>query len=251
MKKELKKERIFGLIGKSLSHSFSRGFFMEKFQKESIKDTQYELFELDHIDKLEELLKIPNIKGLNVTIPYKEQVISFLDELSPIAEQIKTVNTIKIDNKKKRIGYNTDVNGFEVSFKRYLQPYHKKALILGSGATSKTIAFVLDKLSIEYLFISRKKKGKNMLPYSEITLELLKDYLIIINATPLGSYPYIDGLPPIPYSYIHAKHYLYDLTYNPSLSEFLKKGMQKNAFLKNGLEMLQIQANCAWELWNS
>jgi len=187
---------------------------------------------------------------MNVTIPYKEEVIPFLDKIDRKAKKIGAVNTIKITKSGKLKGYNTDFYGFRNSLKPLLKKEHKKALILGTGGASKAIAFALKKLGIQYTFVSRTKKSEKMLTYSELTENTIKEYLLIVNTTPLGTHPNTSDKPDIPYNFISDKHILYDLIYNPSETLFLKLGKEKGATIKNGLEMLELQAEKAWEIWH-
>lgn len=247
MKKKAEEKKIFGLVGKNISYSFSRAFFIEKFQRESIKNTDYQIFDLQDIRELKTLLKNPFLRGVNVTTPYKEKAVALVDEISNETKKVGAINTIKIEN-QKLIGYNTDIIGFELSFKKRLKLNQKKALVLGTGGAAKAVCFALENLSIEYLLVSREKKPNSIL-YEEITAKTLEEYLIVINATPLGTYPNLYDSPPIPYLYLSEKHYLYDLIYNPNKSSFLKKGEAKKAFIKNGLEMLYIQAEASWNIW--
>lgn len=241
----------YGLLGYPLSHSFSQGFFNEKFQSEGI-DATYENFEIPSIQDLQKiLLANPELNGLNVTIPYKEQVIQYLDELDDTAKNIGAVNVIKFIRDKKKLklkGYNSDVIGFSQSISAFLQPHHKKALILGTGGASKAVRYALEKLGIEYTFVSRTAI-KGQLFYNELTKEVMKEYTVIINATPVGMYPKIDQCPDIPYEYITDQHLLYDLLYNPNETKFMKLGQKKGATVVNGLEMLLLQAFAAWDIW--
>lgn len=242
-------QRLFGLIGFPLSHSFSKGYFTEKFHNEGIKDSSYELYPLANIAQFPALLATqPELLGLNVTIPYKEAVIPFLDELEEEAKAIGAVNTITIRNGKTK-GYNTDVYGFEMSFKKHLQPHHQKALVLGTGGASKAVLHVLRKLNIPFLLVSRNT-AEDRISYGDITPELLSDYTIIINTSPLGMYPATEASPPLPYNALSPNHYLYDLIYNPPVTTFLQKGKEASATTENGLEMLYLQAEKAWEIWN-
>jgi shikimate dehydrogenase len=237
-----------GLIGYPLSHSFSKKYFTEKFEKEQIGNYKYELFPLEKIEDLTHLLSsYPNMKGLNVTIPYKEAVLPFLKNINEEAAAIGAVNTIRIEN-GELTGYNTDVYGFEKSLKPFLKPYHKKALILGTGGASKAIRFVLGKLGIEYKFISRTPNNSQW-SYEAIDEKILADYQVIINTTPLGMSPKIDTCPNIPYHFLNKKHLLYDLVYNPSETLFLKRGKDAGASIKNGMEMLVLQAEKSWEIY--
>ena len=239
--------RKFGLIGFPLTHSFSESYFQEKFFKEEINGCQYQNHPIKDIKTVKLLLEKENLSGFNVTIPHKENIIPFLDELSTEATGIGAVNTV-VKKDEKWIGHNTDWIGFYESIKPLLQKHHKKALVLGSGGASKAIFYALKKLKIEPLIISRKDGYTN---YAEITKDLLAEHLIIVNCTPLGTYPKTDEYPPIPYELLSNKHLLYDLIYNPSESRFLTYGKAKQAKIKNGLEMLQRQAEEAWIIWNS
>ncbi len=240
----------FGLIGYPLSHSFSKGYFAEKFQKENIVDCQYDVYPLEKIEDFLELYNNHNnLVGLNVTIPYKQAVIPFLDELNEEAKAIGAVNTIKfIDGKK--IGYNSDCYGFEISLLPLLKPHHKSALILGTGGASKAVEFVLKKLGIAFQYVSRIKTENN-LSYKEINQEIINRSLFIVNCSPLGMYPNINEAPNIPYQFITDKHLLYDLVYNPEETLFLKEGKLRGAQTKNGLEMLYQQAEKSWQIWNT
>ncbi|MEZ5026789.1 MAG: shikimate dehydrogenase [Chitinophagales bacterium] len=241
----------FGLIGFPLSHSFSKGYFAEKFKKEKIQNCDYDIFPLEKIADFEILCQQQtNLVGLNVTIPYKEQVIPFLDELNEDAKAIGAVNTIKFFQGKK-IGYNTDCYGFEMSLKPLLKSHHQSALILGTGGASKAVEYVLKKLGITYQYVSRNKQA-HTITYDELSKDFdLLQTQIIINTTPLGMYPNIDAAPPLPYSKINEHFILYDLVYNPEKTLFLKYGKTQGAQTKNGLEMLYLQAEKSWEIWNS
>ncbi len=239
--------RKFGLIGFPLTHSFSESYFQEKFFKEDINGCQYQNHPIKDIKTVRLLLEKENLSGFNVTIPHKENIIPFLDELSTEAIGIGAVNTV-VKKDEKWIGHNTDWIGFYESIKPLLQKHHKKALVLGCGGASKAIFYALKKLKIEPLIISRKE---GYTKYAEITKDLLAEHLIIVNCTPLGTYPKTDEYPPIPYELLSKKHLLYDLIYNPSESRFLTYGKANEANIKNGLEMLQRQAEAAWSIWNS
>lgn len=241
--------RLFGLIGYPLSHSFSKKYFTEKFEKEKLTDCHYELFPIFSIDELKNVLyRHPDLCGLNVTIPYKEQVISFLDEVDDIVESILACNCISIKNGKLK-GFNTDVVGFERSLKAQLKPHHKKALILGTGGAAKAVEFVLQKLRIDFKYVSRKPI-ENGYSYDELTADIIAEHTLIINTTPIGMYPAIDEAPAIPYEAISGNHYLFDLVYNPEKTLFLQKGEERGATIKNGYEMLVIQADESWMIWN-
>lgn len=240
--------RTFGLIGFPLTHSFSKTYFTDKFQKEHIADAEYLNFPIEKIEEVELIFKNQNLCGLNITIPYKEAVIPFLDELDFSATGVGAVNTVVFRNGKK-IGFNTDILGFENSLRPLLKVQHNKALILGAGGSSKAVAYVLKKLGIEFQFISRTQK-ENALSYAEIKPQTILEHKIIVNTTPVGMFPKTYDAPDIPYSFITSEHLLYDLIYNPDETEFLKRGKQQGAEIKNGLEMLQLQAEKSWEIWN-
>jgi len=241
----------FGLIGFPLGHSFSKKFFTEKFEWESI-DARYDLYELKTIQEFNALKENPDLCGLNVTIPYKEQVMEYLDELDETAAQIGAVNVIKFTRTEGKLtlkGYNTDAIGFENSLKEHLKPYHAKALILGTGGASKAINYTLRKLGIETTFVSRTSKP-GMLTYGQLTAEILADNLMIVNASPVGTFPHTEECPDIPYQYITPKHLLFDVVYNPAETLFLRKGKQQGAQGLNGEGMLIGQAEAAWGIWN-
>lgn len=243
----------YGLIGYPLGHSFSIGYFNEKFQNECI-DATYENFEIPSIENLTEILDSnPELKGLNVTIPYKEKVISYLDSISPEARAIGAVNVIKVNhkgNKTELKGYNSDVIGFTQSIEPLLERYHKKALVLGTGGASKAIIFSLKSLGIETLTVSRYERH-GCVRYEDITPEMIKEYNVIVNCTPCGMYPQTDDCPNLPYEAMDSHTLLYDLIYNPDETLFLKKGKAQGAMVKNGLEMLLLQAFASWNFWNS
>ncbi|MEP7318726.1 MAG: shikimate dehydrogenase [Panacibacter sp.] len=242
----------YGLIGYPLSHSFSQKYFTEKFEKEGIADALFHAFSIPSIENLPQLLKDhPFLKGFCITIPYKRQVIQYLDEVSDAVKQMDACNCVKITN-GKLYGFNTDVVGFERSFVKHLKPHHTKALILGTGGAASAVEFVLQKLHIEYNFVSRAKDiSKNIFDYSEINETILSSYSIIINCTPLGTYPKTDDAPPIPYHLLTPLHYLFDLVYNPPKTKFLLLGEQQGATIENGYEMLVLQAEENWAIWNS
>jgi len=247
--------RQFGLIGYPLSHSFSMKHFTAKFKNENIEDCEYLNFPIETIEKLPSLISQNNdLLGLNVTIPYKEKVIEYLNEIDKTADEIGAVNTIKIKRLKNRIiltGYNTDAYGFYSSIVPHLKKVHKKALILGTGGASKAIAYVFSQLDVNYIFVSRNPRKDNHISYNDLTGDLINKFKIIVNTSPLGTYPDIDECPDIPYEYITGDHLLYDLVYNPEMSRFLEKGSVKGAKTINGLLMLHLQAEKAWEIWNS
>ncbi len=246
--------KVYGLIGKSIVHSFSKNFFEKKFENEGIVDCKYENFPLQHISGFRGLIENnPELKGLNVTIPYKQQIIPFLDDLDKSANEVGAVNTVKIDRIESRIllkGFNTDIIGFRDSLLPLLQVPVKSALVLGTGGASHAVAYVLGKLNIEVIFVSRKGNRPEVMTYKELDKEIISKNLLIINTTPLGTFPNISGYPEIPYSYIAAKHTLYDLVYNPKETVFLQKGKSRGARIKNGYEMLEKQAIASWNIWN-
>ena len=243
----------YGLIGFPLGHSFSRNYFNNKFADEKI-DAEYVNFEIPSIQDFRRVIEEnPNIYGLNVTIPYKQQVIPYLDELDADAEEIGAVNVIKFireaGQKLKLVGYNSDVVGFMGSIKPLLKPHHRKSLILGTGGASKAIVYGLRKLGISSVFVSRTKK-EGMLTYDELTPEIMQEFTVIINCTPVGMFPHTDTCPALPYECLTEKHLLFDLIYNPEETLFMKKGAAQGAITKNGLEMLLLQAIGAWSIWN-
>jgi shikimate dehydrogenase len=246
----------YGLIGFPLGHSFSKGYFSAKFKKENIKDCEYNNYPIKNIESLRDLIiQQSELVGLNVTIPYKEAVIQFLDEIDTDAFEIGAVNTIKIyrseKNKIKLKGFNTDVFGFEAPLRKELKPFHQKALILGTGGAAKAVAWVLKSLGLDYLYVSRKPKHENTISYKELTDEIIESHKVIINTSPIGMFPNINVKPNINYEVISDKHILYDLIYNPEKTMFLKEGEIKKAITINGLPMLYMQAEKAWEIWNS
>jgi len=239
----------YGLIGYPLSHSFSKKYFTEKFERESIQDHAYELFPIESIDQLPALLKSEKaLKGLNVTIPYKEQVISFLDEQSDVVKAIQACNCICIRD-GKLIGHNTDVIGFEKTLERHLLVTHKQALVLGTGGAAKAVYYVLRKKGIDYLEVSRTK-GEGNITYNELDEKIMASHTLIVNTTPLGMYPNVDESPSIPYHLLNEQHYLYDLVYNPAKTKFLTEGERRGALIENGEDMLVIQAEASWDIWN-
>lgn len=239
------KKRKFGLIGYPLKHSFSPGYFAEKFKSEDITDAEYKLYELADIEEFEGLKQM-GFQGLNVTIPYKEKVIPFLDELSEEAIEIGAVNTILFNN-GKAIGHNTDCYGFETSLKIfYGDRKPSSALILGTGGASKAVAYSLKKLGIDCLFVSRKSQFTN---YDELNVKHLSGSVLIVNSTPLGTWPAVESKPNIPYDLLGPEHFLYDLVYNPEKTLFLSLGEQQGASIKNGYDMLKLQAEKSWSIW--
>jgi shikimate dehydrogenase len=245
---------MYGLIGYPLSHSFSKEFFTKKFDAEQIQNVGYDNFPIQSINDFPQLIKsIPELKGLNVTIPYKEKIIPFLDVLDPVAAEIGAVNTIRFekDNQKTVLkGFNTDTYGFRRSLEEIIPPELKveKALILGTGGASKAVAWVLKQMSISYHFVSTS--SKSALAYHELTPEIIKNCQLIVNTSPLGTFPNILEYPQLPYEYMNRSHVLFDLVYNPALTMFLKKGQEQGVTISNGLKMLEYQALKAWEIWN-
>ncbi|MEI6823305.1 MAG: shikimate dehydrogenase [Bacteroidota bacterium] len=245
--------RQFGIIGYPLSHSFSRPYFHNKFVKENIPNAEYHVFPIENINDINTIVSKPELLGLSVTIPHKQAVIPFLDELDDTALKIGAVNCVKISHTNSIThlkGFNTDCIGFEESLKPLLKPYHTQALILGTGGASKAVAYVLNKLNIDFLFVSRTKSADATITYDELNEESIAHNLLIVNTTPLGMYPNINNSPRLPYQYITEKHLLYDLIYNPEETEFLKQGKLHNAATYNGEKMLHLQAEASWKIWN-
>lgn len=244
---------LYGLIGYPLEHSFSKRYFTEKFAREGIAGHAYELFPIPDIEDLPALLKAhPRLRGLNVTIPYKEAVLPFLDELDDGARAVGAVNTIRIREGRLK-GFNTDVYGFEWSLRRFLEAAGApalRALVLGTGGASKAVRFVLDRLSIPYLVVSRRKERAD-LDYADLDEQVMAAHRLLVNTTPLGMAPHPDTRPDLPYESLQEKHLLYDLVYNPEKTLFLAAGEKRGAATKNGLEMLFLQAERAWDLWNA
>jgi shikimate dehydrogenase len=243
----------YGLIGNPLKHSFSKGFFNDKFSAENI-DAEYINFEIPTIEEFKSIIKNnPQLRGLNVTIPYKEQVIPYLDQLSENAKLIGAVNVIKIEHLKKRknklTGYNSDIIGFKNSIEPLLQPRHTHALILGSGGSAKAVYYGLTQLGVTPTYVSREKTLADMLIYSNLNEDIMKANTVIVNCTPVGMWPNVDDCPQIPYHFLTKEHLLYDLLYNPNETLFMKKGKEQGAKVKNGLEMLLLQAFASWDFW--
>jgi len=245
--------RQFGLIGYPLGHSFSASFFAEKFKEEEI-DAVYRNFPLEAIREFADLvIQEKELVGLNVTVPYKQEVIDYLDSLSPTAESIQAVNTISFRRSKGKlelVGDNTDVIGFRQSLEQHLKTHHTSALVLGTGGSSKAVLFVLDQLGITYTRVSRTG-GNNRISYGELNDKLLSKTTLVINTTPLGMYPKVETFPPIPYEALSARHLLFDLVYNPELTKFLSMGERYGANIVNGHDMLIYQAEASWEIWNA
>ena len=243
-------KRHFGLVGKSIEYSFSKKYFTEKFVLGNLADCSYHNFDLKGIEEFPSLIaENLNLKGLNVTIPYKEAVLPYLNKLSKTAAQIGAVNVIRFTKKGNLKGYNSDYYGFMKSLKPLLQSHHRKALILGSGGAAKAVSFALDQLGILYTFVTREEK-EGMIDYDLINATTFDNHQIIINCTPTGTVPNTKEFPPIPYHFFTKKHIAFDLIYNPEETQFLKKAKKKGAFTKNGYEMLILQAEKAWKIWN-
>jgi shikimate dehydrogenase len=241
----------FGLLGYPLSHSFSQKYFTEKFLREAIGGCSYSNFSLPSIAELPGILSDPELCGLNVTIPYKEQVIPFLHFKNEIVSEIGACNCIRVQE-GKLYGYNTDTIGFERSFIKRLQPWHSRALILGTGGAAKAVEYVLRKLGLDYRYVSRTPRvGTTDLGYEEVDAALLARYTVIVHTTPVGMFPDVDECPPLPYSALSSRHYLYDLVYNPAKTLYLRKGEERGAATENGYEMLIVQAEESWAIWNA
>ena len=241
--------KTYGLIGKSLSHSFSKKYFTEKFDNQGLIDSEYINIEIETIEEFVEKVKELNPQGLNVTIPYKELIIPYLDDLDEVAEIIGAVNTIVFKNGNLK-GYNTDAFGFHQSIKPFFKSQHERALILGTGGASKAVEYVLKQYGVEVMFASRNDSKDNVLNWNDINENVIKHHLLIINCTPLGMFPNIASKPVIPYSAFTERHLLVDLVYNPDETLFLKLGKENGAKVINGLTMLQQQAEKSWSLWN-
>lgn len=250
--------RQFGLIGYPLSHSFSQKFFTEKFLQENIVNAHYNNFPISSMESFAALWKEnPNLEGLNVTIPYKKEVIPFLHHSSPVVQEINACNCIRKFN-NELYGYNTDVIGFEKSLLPFLQPHHSHALVLGTGGAAAAVRWVLQKLNIQFQLVSRKANSieantemKASLSYDQLAASVIETHTLIINTSPLGMYPNTNEAPPIAYEGLTAQHHLYDLVYNPTETLFMQKGLEKGATVQNGLAMLHIQAEESWAIWNA
>ena len=241
--------RKFGLVGYPLTHSFSQRYFTEKFEREGIADSVYSNFSLEFIGDLAAVLADAELCGLNVTIPYKQQVMSFLDSLSPVVEAIGACNCIRIEG-GRRFGHNTDVVGFEQSLVKKLSGHHRRALVLGTGGAAKAVEWVLRRLGIDFLSVSRAV-GPGAIGYADVDAALLDTHELIVNTTPLGMYPNVSVCPPLPYEAFTPRHYLFDLVYNPARTLFLENGEARGAVVENGYEMLVLQAEESWRIWNS
>lgn len=242
--------KIYGLIGRNISYSFSKKFFTDKFENEKI-NALYQNFDLDDLNQLKNILSdTPDLSGFNVTIPYKELIIPYLDALDPTAKQIGAVNTIKVGKDGKLTGFNTDYYGFIESIKPLLNDNHSHALILGTGGASKAVAYGLEQLGIRYKFVSRKAQN-GWLEYNSLGPEDFSIYTLIINCTPLGTYPEVSSFPPVPAQFINSRHVVYDLIYNPPVTRLMELSKENGAMVKNGYTMLELQAQRSWEIWNS
>ncbi|WP_422860430.1 shikimate dehydrogenase family protein [Flagellimonas sp. S174] len=238
----------YGLLGKNISYSFSKGYFSKKFKALQLEEHSYENFDIQTIEEFPKILEQVNLKGLNVTIPYKESILPYLSEIDADAEQIGAVNTIKFTENGLK-GFNTDAYGFQKSLEPFLKTHHSKALILGTGGASKAIRFVLNNLGLETQYVSRNKTN-NVITYNQLDSGVLNEFTVIVNCTPLGTFPDVDKKPDIPYQHITDKHLLFDLVYNPEVTTFLKLGQEKGASICNGFKMLELQADRSWEIWN-
>ena len=249
--KKIEKTKKFGLIGKTLNHSFSESYFLQKWKEYNLHNFSYTNYELSNEKEVATFLldEVMGLSGFNITIPYKETIIPYLDLLSKEAKKIQAVNCVKIE-KGKLIGFNTDVFGFSESIKPLLKKQHTKALVLGSGGASKAVIYVLNSLGIAHKTVSRTKKKKGFLLYQDLTQEIMQSHTLLINCTPLGTFPNNNEFPPIPYEYINKSHLAFDLIYNPQITTFLKKAKVKDATISNGRKMLQLQAEESWKIWN-
>jgi len=243
--------KIFGLIGKNIAYSFSQKYFLDKFQKEKINDCLYKNFDIPNSTYFPQIIKKnKNLKGLNITIPYKQEIIPYLDKLSRKAEEIGAVNCVKITKKNKLKGYNTDIYGFKKTLLPLLQPHHTHALILGKGGAAKAVAYTLTKLNIHYKYVSRNPQESDF-SYHDLSKNVILQHTLLINCTPLGTFPDIEDFPKINYSNLSNKHLAFDLIYNPIQSKFLRLAKENGATTKNGYDMLVFQAEKSWEIWNN
>ena len=249
MEKKVHNNKRYGLVGKDIAYSFSRSYFAKKFQKEDISDCTYENFDLESIEDIQTILKSENLSGLNVTIPYKEAIIPYVDQLSEDAKIIGAVNTVRILADGTTEGHNTDAYGFRAALLRQWNNHADKALILGTGGASKAVRYVLEQMNIEPLFVSRNPRA-GQISYEQIDASLMESHKLIINCTPIGTHPKIDQAPQIPYDLINSGHFLFDLIYNPEETLFLAEGKKKGATLQNGYFMLEQQAEKSWNIWN-
>ncbi len=248
MGKEEQKINRYGLVGKNIEYSFSQSYFAEKFNKDKIENCSYENFDLESIEKIKTILEKENVKGLNVTIPYKESIINYLDRLSEDAQIIGAVNTIRFLEDGTTEGHNTDAFGFKAALLKKWNNHSKKALILGTGGSSKAIEYVIKKMDIKPLFVSRKP-SEGQISYDEIDNRIMTSHLLIINCTPIGTHPDLNKAPSIPYDLLKKDHFLFDLIYNPEKTQFLRKGIEIGCTTQNGLHMLEQQAEKSWNIW--
>ena len=240
----------FGLIGKKLSHSFSAKYFAEKFEREGLRDCDYSLYELPEIECVKEFMHTPDLVGFNVTIPYKQQIIPYLDALDAQAREVGAVNCVKIERDGRRVGYNTDVDGIRLSLDKLLGDEKVgSALVLGTGGASQAVQYVLRERGINYKVVSREK-GKADLTYDDLTQEVMAAHRLIINASPVGMYPACENCPDIPYAMLSGSHFLFDLVYNPLTTRFMELGAEQGAATLSGIDMLYAQAESAWRIWN-
>lgn len=245
-----KNKQRFGLLGKAIDYSFSRTYFKEKFKRENLDYCSYENFDLPHLNDFAKLLKQESIKGMNVTIPYKQEVIPYLDHLDPVAKEIGAVNTIVFDDDGSTTGYNTDYIGFKESIEPLCGESVKKALVLGTGGASKAVVYCLEKMGIQVQYVSRQP-SESAISYEMLGPQHYADYTLIVNCTPLGTFPDVNKKPPIDYTKIGKKHILFDLIYNPEMTAFMRAGKEHAAVVANGASMLVGQAEASWKLWNS
>ena len=240
----------YALLGRNISYSFSRQYFTDKFDREGITESRYINFDIPTLDELPKLLQTtPDLRGMNVTIPYKQEVMRFLADIDPEAQAIGAVNTIKLTD-IGLVGYNTDCYGFRETLRPLLKSYQTHALILGTGGASRAVAYALKQLGIAYSLVSRTP-ASGSLSYKELTQQILEKHFLVINCTPLGTFPKVADCPPIPYQYLSPSHLLYDLIYNPAQTTFLQRGAARGATTCNGLQMLVLQAEKAWQIWNN
>jgi shikimate dehydrogenase len=242
--------KVYGIIGYPLAHSFSQKYFTEKFQREGITDCIYEMYPVQSIYEMKDIIEQnPDLEGLNITIPYKQLVLDHLNSTENIPHGLKACNCIRIRD-RKTFGYNTDIIGFEGSLLPHLENYHTDALILGNGGAAEAVKFVLQKLNIRYKTVSRKNQDDSILTYRNLTENIIKEHLLIINTTPLGTFPNNDQCPDLPYRFLTPRHFLFDLVYNPGKTLFMQKGEEQGASVKNGYGMLVLQAEASWKIWN-